>query len=223
MILTITGVLDADELADICQRAAGLAWRDGAVTAGATARQVKRNRQADLSSREGARLQAQLEGAIRRHPVMRAAAQPRHYSKLILSRTEPGGGYGLHVDNAVMGEGEGVLRTDLSFTLFLSGPDTYDGGELVVEEAGATRQFKPEAGSLVLYPSTSLHRVAEVTSGERLVCVGWIESRIRDPQAREILFDLQNLRVSLAKQHDDQSPEMLVLQKSISNLMRLWM
>lgn len=222
MFLTIGDVLDSAAIADIAERAAGLRWRDGVATAGSAARQVKRNLQADLSSREGARLRTDLEEAIWRHPVLRAAAQPRRFSKLLLSRTLEGGGYGLHVDNAIMGDGEAALRTDLSFTLFLSGPESYGGGELVVESAGSTHSFKPEAGTLLLYPSTSLHRVADVTSGERLVCVGWIESRIRDSAAREILFDLLNLRASLSESHDAQSPELLILQKAISNLMRLW-
>ena len=222
MFLTIGEVLDRAAIAAIADRAAGLRWRDGAGTAGAAARQVKRNLQADLSTREGARLRSELEEAIWRHPVLRAAAQPRRFSKLLLSRTLEGGGYGLHVDNAIMGDGETALRTDLSFTLFLSDPGSYGGGELVVESAGSTHSFKAEAGTLLLYPSTSLHRVAAVTSGERLVCVGWIESRIRDDAARETLFDLLNLRASLAESHDVQSPELLTLQRAISNLMRMW-
>jgi PKHD-type hydroxylase len=140
----------------------------------------------------------------------------------MISRTGPGGGYGRHIDNAFMGTGERRLRTDLSFTLFLSDPATYEGGELDVETPAGQHLAKPAAGDLVLYPSTTLHEVRPVTSGERIVCVGWIESSIRDAAAREILFDLENLRATLATQHAPQSPEMLTLSKTVANLLRLW-
>ena len=181
---------------------------------------MKHNAQADLSSRTGSKLRKMLKAAISGHPVLRAAAQPKRFSKLLVSRTETGGGYGLHVDNAFMGDGADRIRTDLSFTLFLSDPDTYAGGELSTEHAGLTQALKPPAGDLVLYPSTSLHEVKPVTSGTRLACVGWIESHVRSAEDREILFDLENLRASLAQRHDPQSPEMLTLAKTISNLLR---
>ena len=121
-----------------------------------------------------------------------------------------------------LGSGVRRLRTDLSFTIFLSDPSTYDGGELAVDTPSGEHIVKPDAGDLVLYPSTTLHEVRPVTSGERVVCVGWIESAVRDAAAREILFDLENLRATLVQQHDAQSPEMLTLAKAISNLLRLW-
>ena len=181
---------------------------------------MKRNQQADLSSRSGVKLKERLGAAIFGHPVLRAAGQPKRFSRLMVSKTGPGGGYGLHVDNAFMGQGETRLRTDLSFTLFLSDPESYVGGELVVELAGMQQSFKPAAGDLVLYPSTSLHQVAPVTEGERIVCIGWIESSVRDGAGRDILFDLENLRVSLAQRLDAQSAEMLTLAKAIANLQR---
>ena len=220
MPLLIANVLDAEKLTTARELAGTLSWRDGAETAGATARAVKHNTQADLSSRTGVKLREMLREAITRHPVLRAAAHPKRFSNLLVSKTEPGGSYGLHVDNAFMGSGEARLRTDLSFTLFLSDPETYEGGQLVVELAGMQQSFKPVAGDLVLYPSTSLHQVAPVTSGTRLACVGWIESAVPDAAARDILFDLENLRASLAAQYPAQSPEMLTLAKTISNLLR---
>ncbi len=220
MSLLIAGVLDGESLTEARALAGTLAWRDGAKTAGATARAVKRNLQADLTSRTGVKLRDMLSEAISEHPVLRAAAHPKKFSKLLVSKTGPGGAYGLHIDNAFMGAGEARLRTDLSFTLFLAEPETYSGGELVVELAGMQQSFKPAAGDLVLYPSTSLHQVAPVTEGERLACVGWIESAVPDAAARDVLFDLENLRASLAPRYDAQSPEMLVLAKSISNLLR---
>lgn len=222
MFLTLSGVLDAGQLATATELAATLRWVDGAATAGPVARTVKHNEQADLTSRTGAKLRDMLGEAIRAHPVLAAAAQPRRFSSLLVSRTEDGGTYGLHVDNPFMGTGEARLRTDLAFTLFLSEPDSYEGGELEINHAGITHHAKAAAGDLVLYPSTSLHQVRPVTSGQRIVCVGWIESSIRDTAAREILFDLENLRAALGQTHDVHSPEYLTLSKSIANLMRLW-
>ncbi|MEM1105608.1 MAG: Fe2+-dependent dioxygenase [Pseudomonadota bacterium] len=220
MLITIDGLLGEEGRADMSALVETLAWKDGAKTAGRTARQVKHNQQADLSSRTGAKLREQITAALLAHPVFQAAAQPRRLSHLIVSKTGSGGGYGLHVDNAFMGAGEARLRTDLSFTLFLTDPAQYSGGELAIEHAGYRQSVKLEAGSLVLYPSTHLHEVRPVTEGERIVCVGWIESHVPDAGAREILFDLENLRASLAATHGAQSPERLILAKTISNLLR---
>lgn len=220
MLISISQVLDADHLGLVRGLLEEVTWKDGAETAGRVARQVKSNLQADLSKTVGPKVEQVLSDAIRQNPVLMAAAQPGRMSPLLVSKTEAGGGYGLHVDNAFMRAGEGLLRTDLSFTLFLSSPEDYEGGELVIEHAGQTQALKPEAGDLVLYPSSSLHKVAEVGSGARLVCVGWIESRVRRSDDREMLFDLINLKAELAERLDAQSPEMLTLSKVIANLKR---
>ncbi len=222
MLITIANMLDASALSEIRETAKNLEWRDGALTAGATARQVKRNEQADLTSTAGAALHDMLLNTIQIHEVVKAASLPRQFSRLMLSRTSEGGGYGLHIDNAIMGAGAGALRADMSFTLFLSDPETYEGGELVLEWQGATQICKPPAGHMVLYPSTALHRVETVSSGERLACVGWIQSLVPDLPQREILFDLQKLRGSLHHTLPDQSIEMLTVAKIIANLMRHW-
>ena len=222
MILTLSCVLTPAQASEVVRLASALSWRDGIATAGATAREVKHNEQADLGGATGKAVKKILQEAIERHPVLRAAAQPRRFSPLTLSRTGPGGGYGRHVDNPFMGTGDRRLRTDLSFTLFLSDPASYEGGELAIETAAGETAVKPAAGDLILYPSTTLHRVRPVTAGERMACVGWIESAVRDAAAREILFDLENLRAALADRHESQSPEMLTLAKTISNLLRLW-
>ncbi|MEZ5998703.1 MAG: Fe2+-dependent dioxygenase [Hyphomonas sp.] len=222
MFLTLSSILSPAQLAEVRTLAEALSWRDGASTAGPTARQVKRNEQAELTGATGATLKQLLLGAIESHPVLKAAAQPRRFSPLLLSRTGPGGGYGRHIDNPFIGAGERRVRTDLSFTLFLSEPATYEGGELAVDTAAGEHLAKPAAGDLVLYPSTTLHEVRPVTSGTRLACVGWIESAVRDPAGREILFDLENLRASLASQLPGQSAELLTLSKTIANLLRLW-
>ena len=183
---------------------------------------MKRNAQADLATAKGTALHEKLLAAVSGHPVISAAARPRKFSRLIVSRTAETGGYGDHVDNALMGKGSARLRTDLSFTLFLSPPDSYDGGELVVDMPGYSQSLKPDAGDLVLYPSSSIHQVAPVTRGVRLACVGWIESLVRDGFAREILFDLDNLRATMRQQYPDGAREVLTLDKSIANLLRLW-
>ena len=220
MLLTIANLLSPEDLKEVRELAATLSWRDGTETAGSTAKAVKQNLQADLSSRTGTALKRKMMKAIEHHPVLRAAAHPKRFSRLLLSRTCEGGGYGYHIDNAFMGSGEHRVRTDVSFTVFLSDKDSYDGGELVIEDAGSSQIIKPNAGDLVLYPTVNIHQVATVTRGERLAFVGWIESLIPDPSAREILFDLENLRASLSPHHDPQSPEMLTLAKTISRLMR---
>mgnify|MGYP001160706249 CR=1 FL=1 len=222
MILSIAAIDSDQTLADIRSALGALSWRDGRETAGATARAVKRNEQAVMTDTAGAALRERLFRLIGDNPVLKAAARPRRFSPLLVSRTQDSGHYGAHVDNAMMGTGDKRLRTDLSFTLFLTDPDTYEGGELVVHAAGLTQTIKGRAGELVLYPSASIHEVRPVTSGSRIVCVGWIESMIRDPAQRELLFDMENLRVSLRTSLPPGSAELLTLDKSIANLLRMW-
>jgi len=222
MILAIHAIPDAADLAAIHDRIALLEWRDGRETAGAVAREVKRNEQAALDSTPGRSLQDEITRILAEHPVVRAAAQPRRFSPLLISRTADGGHYGAHVDNALMGRGDRRIRTDMSFTLWLTPPDSYEGGELVIHAAGMTQEVKGEAGHLVLYPSGALHEVKPVTKGTRIVCVGWIESLIADAPRREMLFDLENLRAALRQQLPAQSAELLTLDKTIANLLRMW-
>ena len=222
MILVINALSDAEHLAALRERIAMLEWRDGRETAGAVAREVKRNLQAAMETAAGRRMQDELLPIIADNAVVKAAAQPRRFSPLMISKTGVGGQYGAHVDNALMGKGARRLRTDLSFTLFLTPPDEYDGGELVIHAAGMTQELKGDAGYLVLYPSASIHEVKPVTRGERIVCIGWIESLLADQAQREMLFDLENLRTALRKALPSQSAELLTLDKTIANLLRMW-
>jgi PKHD-type hydroxylase len=199
-----------------------LEWRDGRETAGAVAREVKRNLQAAMDSAPGRALHDELSRLIEDNAVIKAAAQPRRFSPLLISKTGVDGRYGAHVDNALMGKGAQRLRTDLSFTMFLTPPGEYEGGELVIHAAGMTQELKGEAGYLVLYPSGSIHEVKPVTRGERIVCVGWIESLVADAGQREMLFDLENLRAALRQKLPAQSAELLTLDKTIANLLRMW-
>lgn len=222
MFLVISNVLRPDILDALLPEVANLPWRDGRVSAGRTASEVKENLQADLSGSLGAKLTSILQTSIEANEVLRAASRPKLFSNLLLSKTVAGGYYGPHVDNALMKKGSQHFRTDLSFSLSLSSSDSYEGGELIIHHEGSVQSHRPAAGELVLYPSTSLHEVREVTRGERLMCVGWIESHIRNPQHREVLFDLENLRASLRDSHTGQSAELMTLDKTISNLLRLW-
>lgn len=222
MLITIPEILDGEALADVQASLKTIGWRDGRITAGAQAARVKKNRQADLSTRTGAALRQKLRHAVTSHPVFDAAAQPRRISHLMVSCSGEGEGYGMHVDNALMAQGTEKIRTDLSFTLFLSDPESYEGGELTIDWAGMTQSIKLPAGSLVLYPSTTLHRVETVTSGERIVCVGWIESQIRTTEQREVLFDIANLRAALNARLPEEAGEHLMLSKVMANLRRLW-
>jgi PKHD-type hydroxylase len=222
MFLTLANVLSPGTLSDTLTAAEELTWKPGALTAGVRARAVKDNLQADLTTKAGKIVHEDLLTDITRHKVLRSAARPRRFSRLLLSRTEGGGHYGRHVDNALMPHADSDLRTDLSFTLFLSDPAAYDGGELVIDTAAGDYSAKPGAGDLVLYPSGSIHEVRPVTRGTRLAVVGWIESRIRDAAARELLFDLDNLKSSLVARLPADAPELLALDKSIGALLRRW-
>ena len=222
MIVTIAAFNEKERIARLKKMLDKLDWRDGRETAGAIAKQVKRNRQAIMNTQAGRAICGELQPLIEENGVLKAAARPRRISPLMISKTVAGGHYGPHVDNALMGKSPSRLRTDLSFTLFLSNADDYDGGELVVHNAGVAQAMKGDWGQIVLYSSTSIHEVKPVTKGERVVCVGWIESLIADPAKRELLFDMENLRTSLRQKLDHQSPEMLTLDKSMANLLRMW-
>ena len=213
MLLPIGGILDAAALDRLRGLLARASWQDGRGTAGVVAAAVKRNLQADPADPATRAAAAELEAALRAHPVFTAAALPLRLTRPLFSRTPPGGGYGRHADNALMGEGPGTVRTDLAWTLFLGGEVT--GGALVIEDAGGEREVAPEAGLLVLYPAGSLHRVAPVLSGERLAAFGWVQSRVRDAARRALLFDLH-----LAETGAEDAA--LRVQLARANLLRMW-
>ncbi|MGB8316151.1 MAG: Fe2+-dependent dioxygenase [Aestuariivirga sp.] len=217
MLLNIADVLDAASIAAIHFEIekGGIVFTDGNATAGWQAKAVKKNEQA-----AGPALQSIIEktsAAILAHPLFRAAANPKQLVKVMLSRYKPGMAYGTHVDNALMGG----IRTDLSFTLFLKNPESYKGGALVIEGNDGDTEIKLQAGSLVLYPTTALHHVSEVTSGERLAIVGWVRSYIRSHENRETLFDLENAISSLRLANADRAILDRLL-KVKANLMRGW-
>jgi PKHD-type hydroxylase len=192
-------------------------WRDGGATAGWHARAVKRNRQLDPAATLHTTLSADLERVLLDQPLLQAAALPRRLHGLRFSRMEPGEGYGRHVDNAYMAGG----RSDLSFTLFLSDPESYDGGALVLESPAGEERWRLAAGEALVYPSTLLHRVETVERGVRLVAVGWIESRVRSAEQRELLFELDTARRSLFTR-EGKGEEFDLLCRCHANLLRMW-
>jgi len=218
MLLQIAQVLPPTLLTECLALAqAGAQFADGKETAGWHAKERKNN----LQARPNAALKAvfaRVEKALLAHELVIAAGRPKAIVRLLLSRYEAGMSYGTHVDDAIM-SGQ---RTDMSFTLFLNAPDQYEGGSLVIDEPAGERAFKMEPGAMLLYPSTTLHRVEPVTAGKRLVIVGWIRSFVRDAQEREILFDLERIiALQRAKQEQDGAALELML-KTRSNLLRRW-
>jgi PKHD-type hydroxylase len=219
MILCMAEVLTAAELGELRGHLERQEFVDGASTAGWHARLVKRNQQLGPGP-ETERLQALVGAALARNPLFAIASRPHRIRPALFSSYGPGMAYGAHVDDAIMG-GATPIRSDLSFTLFLSEPEGYDGGELVVETSAGEQAFKLEAGGLVLYPSSTLHRVAPVTRGRRLAAVSWVQSQVRDPARREILFDLDTARRTLFER-EGKSREFDLLSKSLANLLRMW-
>ncbi|EDX86272.1 oxidoreductase, 2OG-Fe(II) oxygenase family [Synechococcus sp. PCC 7335] len=219
MIVCIPDLLASEEL-DHLEKALSVAeFADGRLTAGWHAKLVKQNQQLTKTPDTDA-LKDLVRKALQRNQLFQAVARPRAIHSLLISRYQEGMSYGRHVDNALMKAG-GFLRSDLSFTIFLNSPDTYEGGELVIEGADSETPYKLAAGSAIVYPSTSLHRVDPVTSGERLVVVGWVQSLIRQAEKREILFDLVTAQRSLFAK-EGKTDEFDLLSKSIANLLRMW-
>jgi PKHD-type hydroxylase len=217
MQIAIANLLTHDDLHCVRDALKCARFVDGRETAGFAARLVKDNRQVKASDRSLDTVRTLISERILANDVFRMAVRPKKLTPLLFSRYEPGMKYGSHVDDALM---QG-LRTDVSFTLFLDEPDAYDGGELVIETAAGEDAVKLPAGALIAYPSTSLHRVAQVTRGERNVVVGWARSFIRDAARRELLFDLDTARRQIFSR-EGKSAEFDLISKSLANLLRMW-
>lgn len=219
MQLHLAAVMPPGTARHLADTIRGLPEEDGRATAGWHAALVKANRQAAPGAARRA-VQREIEAALRAHDVFMAGAMPARIAPALLSRTGPGEGYGAHIDDPVMGE-QTPLRTDLSLTLFLSDPDSYEGGALVIEGPSGEESVKLEAGDAFLYPSSSLHRVETVTAGERVVAVTWVQSRIRDAGQRAILFDLDRARRAVFAEQGKTEAFDLV-SATHANLMRRW-
>ncbi len=223
MMLHIPEVLTAAEVAFIRQQLADADWVDGKATVGEQGAKVKRNRQLPEFSPLSIKLGEIILAALKKSPLFFAAALPKTTIPPLFNTYEGGERYGLHVDGSVRAvPGTSLsIRTDLSSTLFLSEPEEYEGGELVVVDTYGTHEVKLPAGDLILYPSTSLHRVEPVTGGARVCSFFWTQSMVRDDWQRSMLFELdQNISSLRAKIGDTE--EVLGLTGHYHNLLRQW-
>jgi PKHD-type hydroxylase len=216
MILAIADALTSTDIAEVRAGLATASFIDGKTTAGWSAKLVKANLQA-LDSPELRKLRQLVHTRLVEHAVFALATRPKTILGPLFSRYEPGHAYGPHVDDAVMGG----VRTDVSFTLFLSAPESYDGGELVLDSPAGADTFKLDAGNIIVYPSAMLHHVAPVTRGQRLAAVGWVRSYIRHAAQRELLFELETARRRLFER-EGKTPDGDLLAKCAANLVRMW-
>lgn len=220
VFVSIDNVLTAQELGEITAALSGGRFVDGRTTAGWNARLVKNNLQLEPKSDKANALREMVTKALFRNGVFNLAVRPKLMRPVMFARYEPGMEYGLHVDDPMMG-GPPAMRSDVSFTLFISAPADYDGGELMIQMHQQELAFKLAPGSLVLYPSTTIHRVAPVTRGVRLAAVSWVQSLIRDAEQREILYDLDIARRENFDAHG-KTREFDLMTKVFANLMRRW-
>lgn len=225
MLICLPQVLNATELAQLCAllAEAGAAWVDGRVTAGHQGAPVKFNQQIDEQSRVAADCQQIVASALERNPLFISAALPNVLYPPMFNRYGEGMGFGLHVDGGVRlhPHNGSKLRTDLSATLFLSDPQSYDGGVLQMEDTYGTHSAKLAAGDMVLYPATSLHQVTPVTRGVRMACFMWVQSLVRDDAERALLFDLDTAIQRLNQTAADDIARR-TLTGTYHNLLRKW-
>ena len=221
MLLIVQGVLKPDELALAREWLAEAPFVDGKLSAGVAARRVKQNEEIDRGVGNIDRLDRLVMGALQRHPAYRNGALPLHAASPLYARYRPGMTYGEHLDDPIMGTNGVLYRSDVAVTVFLSEPAAYDGGELVVRTAAGERSVKEAAGDAVLYPASTIHQVSPVTRGERLVAVTWVQSLVRDPARRELLYGLNLAREKLL-QSAPNAEETAQVNAAYLNLIRMW-
>ena len=224
MLVCIPDVLSKADVARFRRALASAPWEDGRSTAGAQSALVKKNEQLPPDGALARALGEQVIKAITANPVFISAAVPLRIFPPLFNRYGIGQHFGLHVDNSVRGDRlTGLrIRTDLSVTLFLSEPEDYDGGELVVEDHYGAQRVKLPAGHLVLYPATSLHAVTAITRGVRVASFFWLQSMIRQAEARRMIFELDTAIQGLVGRLDRNDPEIVRLSGLYHNMIRLW-
>ena len=191
-------------------------WEDGKKTAGSHASKVKNNLQLDKGSEISKKLSIFIKKKLLSNPLIKSFALPKIIHGIMFTKSLKKMHYGRHIDNPFMSSG----RSDLSFTISLTDKSTYNGGELIIEDMNLENEFKLNAGEIIIYPSTYLHSVKEIKNGERIVCVGWIESYVKSIEQREFLFDLDaGAKGLLAK--NGRSDELDLIFKSYANFLRL--
>lgn len=221
MLVTIPNVLDKEEIDVIQDLMASANFREGTRSAGAEAKRVKNNHEMFISEIETQRLNNLVMGKLVQNPTYIATAFAAKIAAPYYAKYTAGMYYGNHVDDPVMGPPNQRYRSDISLTIFLNAPETYDGGELIINTPFGEQKIKLNAGDAVLYPSSSTHRVAEVTRGERLVAVTWLQSTIRDPAKREILYNLSQAREVMIRNASG-AKETEQLSNAYMNLVRMW-
>ena len=226
MLVAIPTLLTADQVSQARLLIEQADWEDGRSTAGQQSAIAKRNRQLTHANEARRTVADMILAGLSANGLFMSAALPKKIFPPLINRYDAaeGHGFGDHVDNAIrfLPDGGGRLRTDLSATLFLSAPDEYDGGELVIEDSYGSHQVKLEAGDLILYPATSLHRVEPVTRGTRFASFFWIESMVRDDGERTLLLDMDAAIRTLAGKAGDDDPAIVSLTGTYHNLLRRW-
>ncbi len=220
MLLSIPQVLNQNQLEDVRQLLASARFVGGTTSAGMAARRVKNNEEVAGDAEQLDRLNSIVMGSLVQHPVYLNGALPHRVATPYYARYTPGMAYGDHVDDPVMGPGP-RYRSDIAITIFLSDPQSYDGGELIIRTSFGEREAKLPAGHGVMYPASSLHHVAAVTRGERLVAVTWVQSLVRDPEKRELLYELNLAREKLLEEQPG-TDETARVDMAYVNLVRMW-
>ena len=221
MLTHIKGILDQHQLAAAHKLIAAGKYSDGSSSAGMAARRVKHNEELALTQAHMSDLNNLVMNSLVNHPVYRSAALPLRIAAPYYAHYTEGMSYGEHVDDPIMGQGSELYRSDISITIFLNSPADYDGGELVIQTSFGEQQIKLPAGDAVLYPSSSTHRVAEVSRGERLVAVSWVQSLVQEPERRALLHDMNQARETLLRDKPD-AEETRQVNQSYVNLVRMW-
>lgn len=221
MMLRIPAVLDSAELDAVRRVLANSRFVDGRLSAGSAARRVKNNEEVDRGSHELVQLNNLVMGKLVGHPVYRSGALPLKVASPFYARYQPGREYGDHVDDPIMGADGTLYRSDIAITIFLNAPEMYDGGELEIRTPFGSNSVKLPAGDAIMYPASSLHHVAPVTRGERLVAITWVQSLVRDPARRELLHELNEARETLLA-NSPEAPETARVNTAYVNLVRMW-
>lgn len=222
MIVRIEGVLTPDQVARFRRQLAAAAWVDGRVTAGEQSAQAKRNLQIPQDSPVARELGEEILGLLGTNPTFVSAGLPLRVFPPLFNRYDEGMAFDTHIDNAIRFAGPVRFRTDLSCTLFLTDPEDYEGGELIVEDAYGEHAIKLPAGDMILYPATSLHRVAPITRGSRWSSFFWAQSMIRSDEQRTLLHDLDNAIRRLSAKVGQADPDVVALAGTYHNLIRQW-
>jgi len=221
LLTKINNVLTSEELTKVRELADKAAWQSGEHSAGMSAATQKSNLEMDQNTEQWKQINQLVVGRLYQHLDFQSAVLPHRVSAAFVSRYKQGMAYKLHTDDPIMGSAQNRYRSDVAVTVFLSDEKSYDGGELIIHTQFGAVPTKLPAGSAVAYPASSLHEVAEITHGERLACVLWAQSMVRDPNQREILYDLDSARQAL-KLTTPEADVTARVDQAYLNLVRMW-